>query len=124
MHIYILMYYTSTRSIRINHNSCRSYSMIITGQEVFTRLVDPFISGIYAGDPSLLSVSAALPKLQSLEESGWTRGVLAGAYAQSRIRKKAKLKEPEPVQVSRSIPPGSLGSFEDGMDTLAIAVHR
>ncbi|HBR56924.1 MAG TPA: protoporphyrinogen oxidase [Blastocatellia bacterium] len=37
------------------------------GQEVVERAVDPFISGIYAGDPSKLSIEAAFPKLFTME---------------------------------------------------------
>ena len=36
------------------------------GKEVFERLVEPFCSGVYAGDPSKLSMTAAFGKVTDL----------------------------------------------------------
>lgn len=49
------------------------------GREPAERILDPFVSGIYAGDPSKLSVRAAFPRLWEAEQLGGslTRGFLA-----------------------------------------------
>jgi oxygen-dependent protoporphyrinogen oxidase len=40
------------------------------GRELLDYAVDPLISGIYAGDPSRLSLRSAFPKLRELEQTG------------------------------------------------------
>lgn len=49
------------------------------GREAAERILDPFVSGIYAGDPTKLSVRAAFPRLWEAEQLGGslTRGFLA-----------------------------------------------
>lgn len=49
------------------------------GREPAERVLDPFVSGIYAGDPTRLSMRAAFPRLWEAEQIGGslTRGFLA-----------------------------------------------
>jgi protoporphyrinogen/coproporphyrinogen III oxidase len=75
------------------------------GDELLDRLVAPFVSGIYAGDPEKLSLRASFPKLHEFETKYGS--VLRGAM-KSRPAKGA----------SR---PG-LCSFRDGMETLPRAL--
>lgn len=75
------------------------------GAEVLDRLVAPFISGIYAGDPERLSLRAAFPRLYEFESQYGS--VLRGAM-KSRPAKGA----PRP----------GLCAFRNGMDTLPRAI--
>lgn len=78
------------------------------GDELLNRLVTPFVSGVYAGDPERLSMRAAFPKIHEFEMQYGS--VLRGAR-KSRPAKGA--------------PRAGLSSFRDGMETLprAIAAH-
>ncbi len=51
------------------------------GHEFLDYAIDPFVSGVFAGDPDLLSVKSAFPKLYRLEEiyGGLIKGMILGA---------------------------------------------
>lgn len=73
--------------------------------------VDPFVSGVYAGDPERLSVRAAIPRLYALEaEHG---SLFLGALARM-IRGRGGGAQPR----------GRLISFRRGMQTLPRAIAR
>jgi oxygen-dependent protoporphyrinogen oxidase len=75
------------------------------GDELLDKLVGPFVSGIYAGDPERLSLRAAFPKVHEFElEYG---SVLRGAM---------KSRPP------KGTPRAGLCSFRDGMGTLPRAI--
>ncbi len=83
------------------------------GRNILDYLVDPFVSGVYAGDPRRLSVKAAMPKLHALEREHGSliRGGLA-AMRQARQRAKAGTeKMPSDWR-------GKLISFPQGIQTL------
>lgn len=48
------------------------------GPEVLDWMVDPFVSGVFAGDPERLSLRATLPRLAALEDTGGS--LLRGAW--------------------------------------------
>jgi protoporphyrinogen/coproporphyrinogen III oxidase len=78
------------------------------GDELLERLVAPFVSGVYAGDPEKLSLRASFPKVHEFEEKYGSvlRGAMKSRPAKGALR------------------PG-LCSFRDGMATLprALAAH-
>ncbi|MBL8314934.1 MAG: protoporphyrinogen oxidase [Rubrivivax sp.] len=62
------------------------------GSEFLDYAIDPFVSGIYAGDPEQISVKAAFPKLHALEQrwGSLIRGQILGARERKRAKETAK----------------------------------
>ena len=77
------------------------------GPEIVEYAVDPFISGIFAGNPDKLSVMNAFPKLYEMEKVHG--GLLKGGLRSSKKDKKAGS---VPKGITRTI------SFKKGMQTL------
>lgn len=75
------------------------------GKEVLDTLVTPFVSGIYAGDPEILSIGAVFPKIVSLEEK-------YGSIFKGMKELKGEIKSK------------GLGSFTEGMGTLSQAIEN
>lgn len=87
------------------------------GAEVSERLVAPFVSGVYAGDPDRLSASASFRRIVQLSEMGG--GLLAGAILQRRGAKKQVKPQDPSIPKTR---PGELGSFKQGLSALPQAI--
>lgn len=62
------------------------------GAEFLDYAIDPFVAGIYAGDPEQISVRAAFPKLHALEQrwGSLIRGQFLGAAERRRQQEEAK----------------------------------
>jgi len=62
------------------------------GREFLDYAINPFVSGVYAGDPERLSVRAAFPRLAELEaqHGSLIRGQIAGALERKRNPEKSK----------------------------------
>ena len=62
------------------------------GKEFLDYAIDPFVSGVFAGDPHKLSVKSAFPKLYRLEElyGGLIKGMIRGARERKKSKEKAK----------------------------------
>jgi protoporphyrinogen/coproporphyrinogen III oxidase len=89
------------------------------GAEVFSKMIDPFVSGVYAGNPAKLSMAAAFKKIYALQELGGTSGIVEGAL----IRIGQKKRDAPPVDPE--LPTwkgGALGSFSKGLGMLPKAV--
>ena len=89
------------------------------GGEVFERLIEPFCSGVYAGDPAKLSMKAAFGKVWDLEQKG---GSIIGGMLALLKEKKAN---PPPERDAR-LPPKpagqTVGSFRAGLGDLPAAI--
>ena len=74
------------------------------GREFLDYAVEPFVSGVYAGDPRVLSVQAAVPRVYALEENHGS--LIRGAIAMGKAAEKT------------GAPAGRLVSFDQGMAVL------
>jgi oxygen-dependent protoporphyrinogen oxidase len=83
------------------------------GRQFLDYAIEPFVAGVYAGNPDELSVSAAFPRLHALEQryGSLLKGQIKGARERARRGEKAK-------NVAKSF------SFRGGMQTLPDALTR
>jgi len=86
------------------------------GDEILERLVEPFLSGVYAGDPKELSVQACFPKLAEFEADAG--GILRGALRAAKQSRRAAQKQ------KRSLRPYRLCSFRHGLSALTEALSK
>eukprot|EP00793_Prasinoderma_coloniale_P001979 PRCOL_00002487-RA len=92
------------------------------GDEAFQRLIEPFCSGVYAGDPAQLSATAATGRVQRLEPLGGS--LVAGAIiAQKETADKKKSgkippRDPRLPEVKGQ----TVGSFRGGLKRLPEAL--
>ncbi|MFZ1289952.1 MAG: protoporphyrinogen oxidase [Melioribacteraceae bacterium] len=83
------------------------------GKEFLDNAIDPFVSGVFAGDPTKLSVKSAFPKLYRLEEvyGGLIKGMFKGA-------KERKQRNEESKQSAKMF------SFKNGMQSFPKAIAK
>ena len=83
------------------------------GREFLDYAINPFVAGVFAGNPDNLSVKSAFPKLYRLEEQygGLFKGLIKGA-------RERKARNEQSKQSAR------IFSFKKGMQTLPIAIAR
>jgi len=93
--------------------SVREFVTRNLGPEAFERLIDPFVSGVYAGDPSDLSAEAATGRVQVLEKNG---GSLVGG-AIDFLQKQSTKKERDPRLPE--VKGQTVGSFRGGLQQFA-----
>jgi len=82
------------------------------GNSFLNYAVDPFISGIYAGDPDKLITRFALPKLYALEQD-------YGSFIRGAIKKRRLTKTPIEQRVTRSVfsVSGGLGTLVKSLES-------
>jgi oxygen-dependent protoporphyrinogen oxidase len=83
------------------------------GPEFSDYAIDPFVAGVYAGDPDEISVAAAFPRLFSLEQR---YGSLVKGLFQDARQRKPDAEHEKPIAASFS--------FRGGMQTLTDALAR
>jgi oxygen-dependent protoporphyrinogen oxidase len=89
------------------------------GDEVFYRLIEPFCSGVYAGDPTKLSMKAAFGKIWVLEQKG---GSLVGGGLKLMQEKKDNPGPPRDPRLPTPPKGQTVGSFRKGLQTLPNAI--
>ena len=77
------------------------------GQEFLDYAINPFVSGVYAGDPAKLSTALAFPKLYELEQKYGS--LIKGAVKGSKERKK---------RAETASKDARMFTFDDGMEVL------
>jgi len=83
------------------------------GQEFLDYAINPFVAGVYAGNPEDLSVKSAFPKLYALEEK--YGGLILGTIRSVRKRKKWKEQSKKSTKML---------SFKNGMKILPEAIAK
>jgi oxygen-dependent protoporphyrinogen oxidase len=95
------------------HENLASFVKRRMGESFLNYAIDPFIKGVYAGDPNYLIPKYALPKLYNLEQK---YGSLIGGTVKKGFKEK---KTDEEKKVSRKT-----FSFVGGLGSLTKALHR
>ncbi|KXZ49977.1 hypothetical protein GPECTOR_18g133 [Gonium pectorale] len=91
------------------------------GNEVFERLIEPFCSGVYAGDPSKLSMKAAFNRIWILEKNG---GSLVGGALKLFQERRANPPPPRDPRLPPKPKGQTVGSFREGLKMLPEAIER
>jgi len=83
------------------------------GQEFLDYAINPFVAGVYAGNPDELSVKSAFPKLYRLEEvyGGLIKGMIKGAKERKQRAEQSKQN-------------AKMFSFNEGMQTFPSAIAK
>ncbi|CAN8076764.1 unnamed protein product [Agarophyton chilense] len=93
------------------------------GREVYEKMIDPFVSGVYAGDASKLSMQSAFKKIFALTKLGGTQGILEGGIIRVGEKKRERERKPPAAELP-TWKGGALGSFREGLGMLPDAIQR
>jgi oxygen-dependent protoporphyrinogen oxidase len=84
------------------------------GREALDMLIDPMVSGVFAGDPYRMSIRSCFPRIKELEDE-------YGSLMKAMIRIGRERKKAREPGVSAA-PSGNLTSFYDGAQTMTDAI--
>ncbi len=94
------------------HETIAEFTHRRLGQEFLDYAINPFVAGVFAGDPQMINVKTAFPRLYELEQRYGS--LIIGAIKSSRQRKKSKEKSKQSAKTF---------SFKKGMQTLIDAIY-
>ena len=97
--------------------SIESFAIRRVGAEVAHTLADAFVTGIHAGDPALLSIQAAFPRLAALEREHGS--VLRGLAALRKQRRRDAAN-----QGQQAVPRQKMWSFREGLRLLTDTLRQ
>lgn len=109
------------RAKRSGEESVGGFARRRLGGEVADYLVDPMVSGVFAGDLDRLSLPAAFPKMVEMERE---HGGLFKAMKARRKQIAARAQEQGTEKAGPAGPGGVLYSFDEGMQVLVDALAR
>lgn len=89
------------------------------GKEALERLIDPMVSGVFAGDPYRMSIKSCFPRIKELEQE---HGSLIRAMI--RLRREKKKRSGGGNAAVGPAPGGTLTSFHGGAQTLTDTLFR
>ncbi|WP_457565172.1 protoporphyrinogen oxidase [Caldithrix abyssi] len=99
--------------VEVDDISLADYVRYRLGDEFLDYAINPFVAGVYAGDPEQLSAPAAFPKLYNLEQN-------YGSFIKGAIKGKRERKKRQEVAKDRA----KMFSFLDGMQVFPQALAR
>jgi oxygen-dependent protoporphyrinogen oxidase len=107
----------ATTTPRGKDTSLAEFARRRLGKEALERLLDPMVSGIFAGDPYRMSLRAAFPRISELEEQygGLTKAMINIAAQRRKAKKRG---EEQGISSGPSGPGGVLTSFREGVSQL------
>ncbi|MBB5022720.1 protoporphyrinogen oxidase [Desulfurispira natronophila] len=86
------------------------------GREAFERLIDPMASGVYAGDPSRMSVKACFPRIYEMDRQ-------YGSLTKALFAIKKEKRQAGEASSGPAGPGGLLTSFKNGLGEIIEALH-
>ncbi|WP_456442406.1 protoporphyrinogen oxidase [Caldithrix abyssi] len=99
--------------VEVDDISLADYVRYRLGDEFLDYAINPFVAGVYAGDPEQLSAPAAFPKLYNLEQN-------YGSFIKGAIKGRRERKKRQEVAKDRA----KMFSFLDGMQVFPQALAR